>query len=493
MEHSIVLHVLLQEVQRLYYKIHDALIPVRWWLADRSKNTQQKTNIAVLDGVRAIACLVVMSYHISLIGNDTHLWDPFSPSHPLFGAVVYAGAMGVTLFFVLSGFLLFMPYAKALLSEKANWPLARSFYLRRAFRIIPAYYVCLFLLIFLSHTEYLQPAHWADLGLFLAFFMESGPSTYQKINGPFWTLGVEWQFYMLLPLLALGMIFLVRRVSRYGSTERRLWSVICCLTGMIAWGLFTRIWRNYFFTHPAETFLVPRPVMDGVLFFVHGMYGKFLEDFTIGMLISLLFIYSQKAPAESAFKRHTLRLSPRLWAAGILLLVTMAIWRFSAGHPWPFLQPLLSSYFWLGELGFSLGFGLCIFALLFGDSTALKRPFEWLPLRWIGLISFSLYMWHLPLLFFFRYNIANHLQGWNPALAFSLYWLWAFLVIIPFSALSYLLIEKPGMVLGEKLRQRLERKRVGLQQQSAHKGRTIGINLRYGEAAEVGSRPTHVS
>ena len=44
-------------------------------------------------------------------------------------------------------------------------------------------------------------------------------------------------------------------------------------------------------------------------------------------------------------------------------------------------------------------------------------------------------------------------------MAFSLYWLWAFLVIIPFSALSYLLIEKPGIAFGEKLRQRLERKR----------------------------------
>jgi len=459
-EHSIILHVLIREIQHLYCGVHSALPSIRPRLANPSKNTQQKNTIAVLDGVRAIACLIVMLYHISLMGNDTHLWDPFSSSNPLFGSVVYAGATGVTLFFVLSGFLLFMPYAKALLSDKVNWPSAWSFYLRRAFRIIPAYYVCLFLLVFLSHPEYLQPARWADLGLFLTFFMESGPSTYQKINGPFWTLGVEWQFYMLLPLIALGMISLVRRVAMYSSTKRRLWVVIYCLSGMIAWGLFTHVLRQHFLTHPAETFLVPRPVLDGILFFIHGMYGKFLEDFAIGMLISLLFIYSQQVPAESAFKKHTLRLSPRLWAAGILLLVVMAIWRFVAKNPTlPFLQPIMSSYYWLSELGFSLAFGLCIFALLFGDLTALRRPFEWQPVRWIGLISFSLYMWHLPLLIFFRYNIANHLQGWNPTLAFSMYWLWAFLVIIPFSALSYLLIEKPGMALGERLRQRLERKR----------------------------------
>jgi peptidoglycan/LPS O-acetylase OafA/YrhL len=42
-------------------------------------------------------------------------------------------------------------------------------------------------------------------------------------------------------------------------------------------------------------------------------------------------------------------------------------------------------------------------------------------------------------------------QAWNYALAFSLYWVWALLVVIPFSALSYLLVEKPGVTLGEKL------------------------------------------
>src|SRR5579884_3681083 len=113
------------------------------WLTTHFEEDKQRSNIAALDGVRASACLIVMSYHICLIGFSTYLWNPFSPSHPLFGAIVRAGMSGVTLFFVLSGFLLFMPYAKALLHPQAPWPLARHFYLRRVFRIIPAYYVCL--------------------------------------------------------------------------------------------------------------------------------------------------------------------------------------------------------------------------------------------------------------------------------------------------------------------------------------------------------------
>src|SRR5207249_9347409 len=54
--------------------------------------------------------------------------------------------------------LLFMPFAKALL-YKTNWPLVRVFYMRRVLRILPAYYVSLFLLILFQHPEYLHRDH----------------------------------------------------------------------------------------------------------------------------------------------------------------------------------------------------------------------------------------------------------------------------------------------------------------------------------------------
>jgi peptidoglycan/LPS O-acetylase OafA/YrhL len=239
--------------------------------------------------------------------------------------------------------------------------------------------------------------------------------------------------------------------------KQRLWRVVSCLAALIAWGIFSRFYGYYFALRPSETFLVPRSVLNVILFFAYGSYGKFLEDFGIGMLISLLFIYAQQVSAEGKFNRGARRLTPWLWGTGIMVLVFLAMWRFNQGQPaWSFLQPLNSQFFWLGELGFSLGFGLCIFSILFG-APALKRPFEWRPLRWIGLISFSLYMWHLPLLIFFMTSVENHLHGWNPAAAFSLYWLWALLGIIPFSALSYLLVEKPGVAFGEKLWRRLEK------------------------------------
>jgi len=101
----------------------------------------------------------------------------------------------------------------------------------------------------------------------------------------------------------------------------------------------------------------------------------------------------------------------------------------------------------------SIGFGLSVAAILFGAAW-LKRFFEWTPLRWMGLISFSLYMWHVPLLQFFRVDISHQLLGWPHLAVYALYWIWALSVIIPISLLSYVWIEKPWMAIGEKFRRR---------------------------------------
>src|SRR5260370_4619470 len=97
-------------------------------------------------------------------------------------------------------------------------------------------------------------------------------------------------------------------------------------------------------------------------------------------------------------------------------------------------------------MGDSIGYGLCMYALLFGPRW-LKRPFEWPILRWIGLISFSLYMWHLPFIFL----ILHKVSGWGEAVAFTSMTAWIVFLIIPFSLTFYRWIEMPGIRLGEML------------------------------------------
>src|SRR5258707_2347955 len=168
------------------------------WLAnlfEEGKQDSKKNSIAVLDGVRACAILFVIVFHINRLTGDS-LWS--STENPLASSVSTAGGTGVTLFFVLSGFLLFMPFAKALLFN-TRWPLNRVFYLRPFLRIIPGYYVSLLLLILFLHPEYLHRDHLKDLALFLTFFMDSSRATFRQLNGPFWTLATTRQWLLMPP------------------------------------------------------------------------------------------------------------------------------------------------------------------------------------------------------------------------------------------------------------------------------------------------------
>src|SRR5262249_32500669 len=114
------------------------------------------------------------------------------------------------------------------------WPSLRCFYLRRIFRILPGYYVTLFLLAFIFHPELLARSRWQDLWLFLTFRMNFMLS--QELDGPFWTLATEFHFYLLLPILA----WLFRLVVSYGTVYWRMFKLSMCLLVVLVWGLLTR-------------------------------------------------------------------------------------------------------------------------------------------------------------------------------------------------------------------------------------------------------------
>jgi peptidoglycan/LPS O-acetylase OafA/YrhL len=423
-----------------------------WFAIEMEDNSKQKNTIRALDGVRAIACLTVIWFHVNLITRDTKTWNGGDKAHTLYNALALAGAAGVTLFFVLSGFLLFMPFVKALIFE-SKWPSARQFYLRRALRILPGYYFSLILLIVFSHPEYLQAGHLLDLGLFVTLFMDA-PRTFMQINGPYWSLAVEWQFYLVLPWLALGIALIVRGVR---SAVGRVWIVVSCLLGVVAWGIFSRYWGAYYLQHPTQTVLVPRSVLHVFLFFLYGDSGKYLEDFAIGMLACLCFILATTTVPEGKpnpfanVRKRLETLSPWLWDVGALGLIIMALWHYNLWYPGilPFFNPLTPYFNYIDEACLAICFGMCVLAILFG-SKALKHCFELPFLRWIGMISYSLYIWHLPLLILFLYQVVNYIKGWNPWLVYGSFVLWIVFAIFPFTFLCYKFIEKPFINLSHR-------------------------------------------
>jgi peptidoglycan/LPS O-acetylase OafA/YrhL len=443
------------------------------------EENQRKKHIFVLDGIRAIACLAVLTYHMNLVSTGFHLWHPLLYIHTLSDffayfatSIAWFGESGVILFFLLSGFLLFLPFAKALLFGHP-WPSLRRFYIRRIFRIIPGYYTALFLIVLFFHPQFLYPVNWQYLWIFLTFRMNFALSQY--INGPFWTLAIEFQFYLLLPILAWFFSLLVC----HGTARWRLLKLTLCLLLMIAWGLFTRYWAIYIARTSTLNFLIPHHISIALVPYLYSDTGTYSEVFAVGMLTCMIYTYIQYASSVQSWYTRMRRLSPLMLTAGLALFSFLSFWhfyfidttsRYFAKFPrsyvvFTFLNPHILStvlYHWgaLQALGYALSYACCLLALLYG-SAKIKRPFECSLLRWIASISFSLYMWHLPFLGIFINVVGHNLQrlDWDPLIEYAVFWCWILVVILPISAMLYRWIEQPGIQLGEWLISKLgERK-----------------------------------
>lgn len=438
--------------------LKQAVLPPPGWIKSslQRKNTasskKPKSKIAALDGVRAIAALLIVVLHISdLVGVP---WS--TNGNPVATAFAFFGRMGVVLFFVLSGFLLFMPYAKALLFQE-EWPSIRKFYLRRIFRIWPGYYLCLFILVVFFSRRYLLPENRLSLTLFATFLMDSSTQTWQKLNGPFWTLATEWQFYMVLPLISLGFAWVVRRFT--STLQQRLKVTLLCCCGVLVWALAIRAAGLYYTNTPQWNPPLPRGILNFISFLIFGVQGKYLEIFALGMMASTLYIFTQDPTYGQLLKSRLQNWSNRLWMFGWIFILFIALWQVQATkardgipyfHALDFFQPLQSYFHWIGEPIIGFGFAACIVAILFG-SPQLRWFFELRFLRWIGMISFSLYMWHQFLL--------GHFYSMLPRIGFIhgsfmkivILWIFVVVVVLPFCYLLYKLVEEPGMRLGQRI------------------------------------------
>ncbi len=172
--------------------------------------------IPAIEGLRGIAVLWVVIFHYVTLRSEGFA-DPLimwidTTSVPRI--IVRNGFLGVDLFFLITGFLLTLPWFKHGLEGRMR-PSAREFYIRRARRILPAYYVQLALLFFVF-LPLLNPTLWraargfvlANLALHTLFLHYSTPysSASLSINGPLWTLALEAQYYLLLPLIAIWFL-----------------------------------------------------------------------------------------------------------------------------------------------------------------------------------------------------------------------------------------------------------------------------------------------
>ncbi len=157
-----------------------------------------RSGTEVADGLRGLAILMVVTYHLWLFS-----W--YTPPGAL-GTFARTGYFGVELFFVLSGFCLFYPYARHAVAGTARAGL-REFAYRRFLKIAPSYWLALIATVAIAFPYFAHKSNvLMPLALHLAFINNWHADLLGWLDGAFWSLAVEVQFYLLFPLLALAFM-----------------------------------------------------------------------------------------------------------------------------------------------------------------------------------------------------------------------------------------------------------------------------------------------
>jgi peptidoglycan/LPS O-acetylase OafA/YrhL len=390
-------------------------------LAQLASDPRAAHDIASLDGLRGVAVLLTVGFHLL-----THLLrspNISASTHVLIGSTYKAwgfGATGVQLFFVLSGFLLFRPYARALLSQQA-FPHTQRFYTRRALRILPAYWASLVLLL-LAQPQFLQANQWANVLSHIFLVHNWNVTSYTAINTPYWTLAVESQFYLVLP----GVAWLIWKWMRTNAehSRRRRWGVA------IMFGLLIAI--SPAFTFIAAMFL--KPNFPAVVPYLSAFEViAYLCIFATGMVCSLLYVAVTESNAVGLPTLLVRRLCKIAGVAGIAILCGYILYSV-LGPPAGWLS-------WVFEyLVLGLGYGGILLGTVLGwDSW--QRMLSWPALRFVGLISYSLYIWNWPLYERVVVPFASSFGSDRVALILGI--ILTALVIIPFAFVFYFIFERP--------------------------------------------------
>lgn len=240
------------------------------------ENTVEK-HIGVLDGIRAFSVTLIVWYHFwqqswltPYINFDNRFTRYLGITSIELAQYVRCGFLFVDMLVLLSAFCNFYPYARAIVL-KEPWPDTKEFYRKRALRILPSYYLNVFVVFFV----FLLPEHsyestallWKDLLTRLTFTTGFFPDMVlsSKLNAVLWTVQVEIWYYLLLPWLArlfkrlpaatyLGMLLLhILSVNiilyRLEGQERIYVNHMLCFMGVYANGMLFCVlyvlWKKY--------------------------------------------------------------------------------------------------------------------------------------------------------------------------------------------------------------------------------------------------------
>jgi len=362
-------------------------------------------NIDALDGLRGCAALLIVLLHVlqyvprppTIVRQSIGAWSMLET--------------GVELFFVLSGFLLFLPYARAAFIG-GPIPSTKRFFQRRALRILPAYWASLAICVMVISLAGSASIGTTDIALHIALAHNLLSSTDMSINGLYWTMAIEVQFYMILPLIATVLVSKIR--SRNSS------GVIAIFTGLL---LVSAV--AFAATH------VLHRLGGGFARFVDApdMF-QYLPVFGVGIAASLGFVAATEGPWADRGSRGISRI---IGVTGLALLGFLVLVNQLAVH-YPYAGTLIPEFT-------GVAYGAILLGVVLGWQSwerALKR--RWI--RFVGMISYSLYIWNLVVLKnFVLPRVGGLVRGSVATILIGL--VFGVAVLIPLSLASYLAFERP--------------------------------------------------
>ena len=398
----------------------------------------RRARIVGLDGVRGLLCLSIAITHVTgyYSRHTAAAWKT-----EVFGfSLVY--------FFVLSGFLLFLPYVRNAVAERssAHMPNVRDYAVHRIARIMPAYLAIFLIVNFVLRLSYVTNAAltpddartgigvitdpWellANLALVQTYF----PSYIQTGIGPSWSLTLEYAFYVSLPLLGFALFRLRKRSTRNPFVLAMVAPGILLAVGLVGRALIPVVNRD---AGTADFILLNwGPNIASV--FTKSILTN-ADNFAMGMLAAIVFVAIERGALPERFSRRVRMLS----AAAILPVL------------------VVSALFFAIAVGFvTAGVGVVaalmilvvVVPLARGEKSKLATFLDVRPIRYVGEISLSAYLWHFPMLLLL--GRLGWMAGDNlPGMLRNIVVLLA--VTILAATVTYFGIEKPAMNYAKRLR-----------------------------------------
>lgn len=361
--------------------------------------------ISSLDGLRACAIILVLIWHyIGCLLSDDLL---SGYGHPIKTALSWTWS-GVDLFFVLSGFLI----GRILIVSKGSQTFFKTFYMRRVLRIFPAYYLIILILIVFNLTHQSEKFPWLMNDLqptyFYIFYLQNIYMSLEGFGGHWlsvtWSLAVEEQFYLILPLI----VYFVQPLK---------------LIKYLIFGiLIATLFRS-----------ISGPLLDSWL----GAYVLLparMDSLLIGVIIAY---YHLNGTIDRLFKKEIKAL---IGALAIIFVLLMALVLFSDAER-------IGGVF--NHFLYAVFYGLLLILVIVSENNILSKFLSLPILGFLSKISYMIYLTHQifnGILHQAMLNQAPQINNFNDAKVTLI----ALGATICFSALSYYTMERPIMKIGQK-------------------------------------------